>query len=117
MISVHENTPDDGVNPLVFLGVFVNRMNARGALSALVVGFALGIFRLAGGRLVPSDYWLRFGIAFIPIMAAAHIIKSLLKMTSRIPYWEYAFSDPLGVETARGILDKSVPLASLPYRQ
>jgi len=30
-----------------FLGVFVKRMNARGALSALVVGFALGIFRLA----------------------------------------------------------------------
>ncbi len=30
-----------------FLGVFVKRMNAKGALSALVVGFALGIFRLA----------------------------------------------------------------------
>ena len=30
-----------------FLGVFVKRMNAKGALSALLVGFALGIFRLA----------------------------------------------------------------------
>ncbi len=30
-----------------FLGVFVKRMNARGALSTLVVGFALGMFRLA----------------------------------------------------------------------
>ena len=30
-----------------FLGVFVKRMNARGALSALLVGFALGMFRLA----------------------------------------------------------------------
>jgi len=30
-----------------FLGVFSKRLNAKGALSALVVGFALGIFRLA----------------------------------------------------------------------
>jgi SSS family solute:Na+ symporter len=30
-----------------FLGVFVKRLNARGALWALVVGFALGLFRLA----------------------------------------------------------------------
>ena len=74
-----------------------------------------GTFRLIGGRLSLNDYLLRFGIAFVPIMAAAHAIKSLLKMTSRTPYWEYAFSDPLGAETARGILDKSVPLAPLPF--
>jgi SSS family solute:Na+ symporter len=30
-----------------FLGVFVKRMNAKGALWALIVGFALGLFRLA----------------------------------------------------------------------
>jgi SSS family solute:Na+ symporter len=30
-----------------FMGVFVKRMNARGALWALIVGFALGLFRLA----------------------------------------------------------------------
>jgi SSS family solute:Na+ symporter len=30
-----------------FLGVFSKRMNARGALWALIVGFALGLFRLA----------------------------------------------------------------------
>ena len=71
-------------------------------------------FRLAGGRLSISDYALRFGIAFIPIMAAAHTVKALLKMTSRIPYWDYIASDPVGVETARGILDKTVVLAPLP---
>jgi len=48
-------------------------------------------------------------------MAAAHAIKALLKMTSRIPYWEYVFSDPIGAETARCILDKTEPLASLPF--
>ena len=30
-----------------FLGVFVKRLNAKGALWALIVGFALGLFRLA----------------------------------------------------------------------
>jgi polyferredoxin len=72
-----------------------------------------GTFRLAGGRLSISDYALRFGIAFIPIMAAAHTVKALLKMTSRMPYWEYIANDPVGVETARGILDKTVVLAPL----
>ncbi len=85
------------------------------ALPALLWLVPFGMFRLAGGRLPLRDYLLKFGIAFIPIMAAAHIIKALLKMTSRIPYWEYVFSDPLGVETAGGILDKTVQLASLPF--
>src|SRR4030042_5887596 len=30
-----------------FLGVFIKRMNAKGCLSALIVGFVMGIFRLA----------------------------------------------------------------------
>ena len=30
-----------------FLGVFMKRMNAKGCLAALIVGFALGVFRLA----------------------------------------------------------------------
>jgi len=73
-----------------------------------------GVFRLAGGRLPSSDYLLRFGIAFLPVMAAAHAIKSLLKMTSRIPYWQHAVSDPLGVDTAGDILDGTTPLSPLP---
>ncbi|OQY27638.1 MAG: hypothetical protein B6244_09945 [Candidatus Cloacimonetes bacterium 4572_55] len=76
--------------------------------------FPYGAFRLVGGRLRLSDYLLRFGIAFIPIMASAHATKALLKMTSRIPYWKYTVSDPIGAETARGILDKTTQLAPLP---
>ena len=71
-------------------------------------------FRLSGGRLALSDYLLRFGIAFLPIMAGAHIIKALLKMTSRIPCWEHVLSDPRGIETARRLLDKAILLAPLP---
>ena len=47
-------------------------------------------------------------------MAAAHTFKALLKTTSRIPYWKNAFTDPVGVESARGILDESLQQASLP---
>jgi len=84
-------------------------------LPALFWLVPLGVFRLVGGRLPPRDYLLRFGIAFIPIMAAAHAIKALLKTTSRIPYWDHVVSDPLGVETARGILDKTTQLAPLQF--
>jgi len=84
------------------------------ALPAIIWLLPFGVFRLVGGRLSVSDYLLRFGIAFIPVMAAAHAIKALLKMTSRIPYWEYVTSDPLGIDTARGIIDKTTTLALLP---
>ncbi len=53
-----------------------------------------------------------FALLLLPTMAGAHIIKALLKMTSRIPYWPHALSEPKGVAAARGIIDKSVILDS-----
>ncbi len=56
-----------------------------------------------------------FALLLLPTMAGAHLTKAMLKMTSRIPYWPYVFSDPKGVATAQKIvdgslvLDKSVP--------
>ncbi|MCP4001763.1 MAG: hypothetical protein GY727_12715 [Gammaproteobacteria bacterium] len=47
-------------------------------------------------------------------MAAAHAIKALLKTTSRLPYWEHAFTDPVGVNTAGNILNKTIHLSPLP---
>ena len=92
----------------------VNSMTLFVALPAILWLLPFGAFRLAGGRLPLSDYLLRFGIAFIPIMAAAHAVKALLKTTSRIPYWEYLANDTMGIDTARGIIAGTVPLASLP---
>ena len=83
-------------------------------LPTLVWLLPYGLFRLAGGKLPIEKFLSVFGTAFIPIMAAAHTAKALLKTTSRIPYWENAVTDPIGVESARGILDKSLQLASLP---
>ena len=53
-------------------------------------------------------------------MASGHLLKAILKMTSRIPYWPYVLSDLTGVQTAHKILnkslvlDKSVPIALYP---
>lgn len=72
------------------------------------------LFRLQGRAMPVKEYFCTFGLAFIPIMAAAHALKSLLKMTSRIPYWQNALTDPIGIDTARGILGKTLQLAPLP---
>lgn len=84
------------------------------ALPALFWLLPFVAFRFVGGRIPIGEYLLRFGIAFIPVMAAAHTIKALLKMTSRIPYWQYVMSDPIGEATARSILDKTTELSALP---
>lgn len=83
-------------------------------LPALLWLIPFGLFRLRGGAMALGEFTRTFGIAFIPIMASAHAVKALLKMTSRIPYWRGALEDPVGLETARGILDKSIALAPLP---
>lgn len=61
-----------------------------------------------------------FALLLLPTIAGAHIIKSILKMASRIPYWPYVFLDPTGGATAQKIvnetlvLDTSVPDALYP---
>ena len=48
-------------------------------------------------------------LVILPITASMHLLKALLKTTSRIPYWKYIFADPKGIETAKKImLDRSV---------
>ena len=34
-----------------------------------------------------------------------HLLKTILKTTSRIPYWNFTFSDPKGVKTAQLIIN------------
>jgi len=98
----------------VWAGGLIKSLTLFVALPALIWLVPYGVFRLTGGSLPLRKYLRAFGIAFIPIMAAAHAVKSLLKMTSRIPYWEHALSDPAGTGTARGILQKAVQLTPLP---
>mgnify|MGYP003730717581 CR=1 FL=1 len=42
-------------------------------------------------------------IAILPITASMHLLKTIFKTTSRIPYWKFAISDPIGVDSAQQI--------------
>lgn len=46
-------------------------------------------------------------IAILPITASMHLLKAILKTTSRIPYWKFVFSDPKGIKTAQIISENS----------
>ena len=46
-------------------------------------------------------------MAILPITASMHLVKAILKTTSRIPYWDYVFTDPKGVDTATKIMENS----------
>jgi hypothetical protein len=60
-------------------------------------------------RTIGKESWLKsftqLVMALLPISASMHLLKALLKTTSRIPYWEFVFSDPKGVETAQMLQD------------
>jgi hypothetical protein len=68
------------------------------------------ISRLAGLSIKFKYYLFNYGIAFIPIIAAAHWAKAILKTTSRLPYFEHLFDDITGVSTAQQIIDKQITI-------
>ncbi len=83
---------------------------------AVVLSIVAALAKLASGR-----QRVAFGLTaktltllLLPTIAGAHIIKSILRMSSRLPYWRGVFSDPKGIETAQRMVagtlvpDKSV---------
>jgi len=85
-------------------------------LPALVLLVVAALARLASGqKAAPFGSTVKtFALLLLPTIAGAHIIKSILRMSSRIPYWRGVLSDPKGIETAQRIvagtlvLDKSI---------
>lgn len=72
------------------------------------------ISKLLGISIKLKDYFLNYSIAFIPIIAAAHLSKAILKSTSRLPYFEHVFTDITGKTTAQQIIDGKIILQSTP---
>jgi hypothetical protein len=91
-------------------------------LPVLVLLVVAAAAKLASGRkAAPFGVTVKtFALLLLPTIAGAHIIKSILKMSSRIPYWQGALSDPKGIETAQRIAagtlvpDESVTVALEP---
>ena len=72
------------------------------------------ISKLAGISNTLKEYLINYGIAFIPIIAAAHLDKAILKSTSRLPYLEHITKDLTGIKTAGQIIDGSIMLQPNP---
>lgn len=41
-----------------------------------------------------------FGLLFLPVVALGHLVKAVLRITSRLPYYALALKDPVGFSTA-----------------
>jgi len=72
------------------------------------------VAKLFGAAIKLKEYFLNYSIAFIPIIAAAHLDKAILKTTSRLPYFEHLFTDVTGVSTAQQIIDGTIKLNGNP---
>lgn len=114
---------------LLFLPTLVQKMLLPegsmwgGIVKSLLLYFILPLFiwaipyfivKVRKTSLSFNDYLTKCALLFIPIMAAGHLVKALLKTTSRIPYITASFGDPLGIQTAQAILDKQITLPANP---
>ena len=98
--------PDRCIDALGITGSMANFVSATimfvvVPILGLLVVAALAKFA-SGRKAAPFGATVKtFALALLPTIAGAHIIKSLLRMASRIPYWRGALSDPKGIETAK----------------
>ncbi|QKG79254.1 4Fe-4S binding protein [Tenuifilum thalassicum] len=72
------------------------------------------IAKISGFTLKLKNYLLNYGLAFIPIIASAHLSKAILKTTSRLPYFKYLSSDITGKITANQIVAGDIILNPTP---
>ena len=72
------------------------------------------IIRTGKSTLSFKKYITYFGLAFIPVIASAHLCKAILKTTSRIPYFKYLINDLQGIKTAEAIVSKQIILQAMP---
>ena len=108
---------------LVKSAIHVENSMLFGFVKAVIIFFIIPLFiwlipflvsKLSGATIALKEYLLTYGIAFIPIIAAAHLDKAILKTTSRLPYFEYLFSDVTGMTTAQQIIDGRIKLNNNP---
>ena len=75
------------------------------ALLPLIFYFSLASIKKYFTRETWKSAFTQLVLAILPITASMHLLKALLKTTSRIPYWNYAISDPKGIQTADLIMN------------
>jgi polyferredoxin len=70
------------------------------ALLPLIFYFILALIKKYFIHETWKSAFTQLVLAILPITASMHLLKALLKSTSRIPYWSYAIADPKGVKSA-----------------
>ncbi len=70
--------------------------------------------RVGGLRISFPDFARHYALGFLPIIAAGHLSKGVLKMSSRIPYFQHILSDVSGMSTTRQFFDQTITLAANP---
>ncbi|MGZ2369432.1 4Fe-4S binding protein [Ancylomarina sp. YFZ004] len=86
--------------------------NFNGTIKAIILfiifPLAFYSFLAFAKRLVANENWksafTQLVLAILPIAASMHVLKALLKTTSRIPYWNLAILDPKGIDSANRII-------------
>ncbi len=72
------------------------------------------VAKILGSKLKIKEYLTHYSLSFIPIVAAAHFTKAILKSSSRLGYYKYLPNDIGGMETAQKIIDHKIVIAKLP---
>ncbi len=75
------------------------------ALLMVVIALSKVLSKVSAGTVAKT-----FALLLIPTIASGHLIKALVKMISRLPYWPHALADPSGAVAARQILDQQLVL-------
>jgi hypothetical protein len=97
------------VNNSFFAGL-IRGILIFGLIPLMIWILPYGIYRLWLKELTIKEYLLNYGIAFIPIIAAAHLCKAILKTTSRMPYFKYVHEDITGMRVAENIIRGDIVL-------
>ena len=103
------------INNAVLFGIIKSTLLFL-VLPFLIVIIPYLVSPLLREKLTPSKYLLYYLPVIIPIMASAHVIKALLKMTSQVPYFSYIPGDILGVRTAEKIVNREIDLTIIPHQ-
>jgi len=118
-LAILKWVPDRCIDALGIIGSFANFVSAIIMFIVLPVLVLLAVAALArlisGGKAASFGQTVKtFALLLLPTIAGAHVIKSILRMSSQIPHWKNALLDPKGIQTAQGMVagtlvpDKSV---------
>ncbi len=98
--------PERLTQALGMTGAMSNLVSATflfAVVPALVLLLVTAMARLACSqeRVSLGETAKTFTLLLLPTIAGAHILKSILRMSSRLPYWSGVWADPKGIETAQ----------------